>query len=117
MRFLWASLGLVSVGLGLIGIFLPLLPTVPFMILAAFLFARSSERLHNWILAHPTFGPSIVDWQERGAINPRAKRLSTASIAAVFCISLILGLSWKILALQALALACVLVFIWSRPSA
>lgn len=117
MRFVWASLGLLSVGLGLIGIFLPLLPTVPFMLLAAFFFARSSERLHGWILAHPTFGPSIIDWQERGAINPRGKRIATLSIVLVFAASLLLGLRWQILAIQAVVLSCVLIFLWSRPSA
>ncbi|SDN82887.1 hypothetical protein SAMN05216196_102244 [Lutimaribacter pacificus] len=117
MRFVWASLGLLSVGLGLIGIFLPLLPTVPFMLLAAFFFARSSERLHGWILAHPTFGPSIIDWQERGAINPRGKRIATLSIVLVFAVSLLLGLRWQILAIQAVVLSCVLIFLWSRPSA
>lgn len=117
MRFVWASLGLLSVGLGLIGVFLPLLPTVPFMLLAAFFFARSSERLHGWILAHPTFGPSIIDWQERGAINPRGKRIATLSIVLVFAVSLLLGLRWQILAIQAVILSCVLIFLWSRPSA
>ena len=117
MRFVWAALGLVSVGLGLIGIVLPLLPTVPFLLLAAFFFARSSERLHSWILSHPTFGPSIIDWQERGAIHPRGKRVATLSIGLVFGLSLILGLRWQILAIQGAVLACVLVFIWSRPSA
>lgn len=117
MRFVWASLGLLSVGLGLIGVFLPLLPTVPFMLLAAFFFARSSERLHGWILAHPTFGPSIIDWQERGAINPRGKRIATLSIVLVFAVSLLLGLRWQILAIQAVVLSCVLIFLWSRPSA
>ncbi|MDQ2090302.1 YbaN family protein [Marimonas arenosa] len=116
MQFIWAALGLVCVGLGLIGIVLPILPTVPFMLLAAFLFARSSERLHNWLLSHPTFGPPIVDWQMRGAINPRVKRVATLSIAAVFGISLALGLKLWLLALQAAILSAVLTFIWTRPN-
>lgn len=117
MRIVWAGLGVLSVALGLIGVVLPLLPTVPFMLLAAFCFARSSERLHGWLLAHPTFGPPIVEWQERGAINLRGKRFATVSIALVFGISLALGLRWQILGIQAVTLCCVLIFIWSRPSA
>ena len=116
MRFLWAALGLICVGLGLIGIVLPILPTVPFMLLAAFFFARSSARLHSWLVTHPTFGPPIIDWHERGAINPRVKRIATVSIAAVFAISLALGLKPWLLALQAAILTAVLVFIWSRPN-
>ncbi|MFD1511613.1 YbaN family protein [Lacimonas salitolerans] len=117
MRIVWASLGVLSVALGLIGAVLPLLPTVPFMLLAAYCFSRSSERLHHWLLAHPTFGPPIADWQDRGAISLRGKRLATLSIAVVFTISLALGLRWQILAIQAVTLCCVLIFIWSRPSA
>lgn len=116
MRLLWVFLGLLSVGLGVIGVILPLLPTVPLMLLAAFCFARSSERLHNWLISHPTFGASIVDWHERGAISQKAKRVATASIVIVFMISLILGLRWHILAIQAVTLGCVLIFIWTRPS-
>ena len=56
MRVIWAALGILCVGIGLLGVVLPLLPTVPFMLLAAFFFARSSERLHVWLITHPTFG-------------------------------------------------------------
>ena len=116
MRIFWFCLGLLSVGLGLIGVFLPLLPTVPFMILAAFSFARSSERLHSWLLSHKVFGPPIEDWRERGAINKRGKRLATVSIVAVFALSIILDVRMSILLIQALALTCVLLFIWTRPN-
>lgn len=116
MRFVWASLGLLSLLLGVVGIVLPLLPTVPFLLLAAFFFGRSSERLHNWLLSHPKLGPPIEDWQSRGAINPSAKRLATISIVVVFGISLAIGLRPLILGIQAVTLGCVLVFIWTRPS-
>ncbi|THD76854.1 DUF454 domain-containing protein [Thalassobius vesicularis] len=116
MRYVWAILGLISVAIGIAGIVLPLVPTVPMMILAAFFFARSSERLHNWLLSHPTFGPPIQDWQQRGAISAKGKRIATLSIAVVFGISLILGLRPLILLIQAVTLGAVLTFIWSRPS-
>lgn len=115
MRFLWATLGLLCVGLGMLGVVLPLVPTVPFMLLAAFFFARSSERLHSWLMSHPQFGPPIADWQERGAIKPRVKSLSTIAIAGVFCLSLILEVKTTVLLIQALVLSGVLLFIWSRP--
>lgn len=115
MRIIWAGLGIICVILGMIGVVLPLLPTVPFMLLAAFCFARSSERLHNWLLTHPRFGPAIVDWQERGAINARVKRISTVAIAGVFLLSLIMGLRPLILMIQGGVLIGVLVFIWTRP--
>ena len=117
IRAFWFSVGVVSLALGGIGIFLPLLPTVPFVLLSAFGFARSSERLHHWLLAHPTFGPPIVDWRERRAIGRRVKRLSTVSILAVLAISVALGLAPWILGVQAIVLTAVCAFIWSRPNA
>lgn len=116
MRIIWGALGLLCVGLAVIGIVLPLLPTVPFLLLAAFFFARSSERLHNWLLSHPTLGPMIDDWNSRSAIRPTAKRLATLSIGLVFGLSLVLGLRPLILGIQAVVLSAVLIFIWSRPS-
>ncbi|HEX8571309.1 MAG TPA: YbaN family protein [Allosphingosinicella sp.] len=87
-RLLFLGLGFASVALGAAGILLPLLPTVPFMLLAAFFFARSSPRLEAWIVEHPRFGPSIRAWRERGAIGPAGKR---AALGA-FAFSAVLGL-------------------------
>ncbi|MHC0052040.1 YbaN family protein [Actibacterium sp. D379-3] len=117
MRAIWMFLGLVSVGLGFVGAALPLIPTVPFMLLAAFFFARSSERLHHWLLTHPVFGPSITDWQESGAIRRPVKWLASLSILAGFGVSLILDVRPTLLVIQALTLAAVTLFIWSRPEA
>ncbi len=117
MRTLWLILGLLSVGIGVIGIIVPLLPTVPLMILAAFCFSKSSERLHDWLLTHQTFGPFIESWRENGSISKRAKIYSTVSVVAVFGLSLIMGLKVVVLAIQFIALGSVLVFIWSRPMA
>ena len=116
MRFVWILFGFTALGVGVLGIFLPLVPTVPLVLLAAFCFAKSSERLHKWLTRHKTFGPMISDWNENGAIRPNAKKMATVSIAIVFGISLILGLPTKVLVIQAVTLTCVLVFIWSRPS-
>jgi len=116
MRYVWALLGLICVALAIVGIILPLLPTVPFLLLAAFFFARSSEKLHYWLLSHRIFGALIADWQSRGVIRKRAKKIATVSIVSVFSFSLILGLRPTILGIQAAVLGCVLVFIWTRPS-
>lgn len=116
MRYLWLICGLLSVAAAMIGVFLPLLPTVPFLLLATFCFARSSERLHSWLVTHPSFGPSIEDWNARGAIRPTAKRLATVSIFAVFALSWFMGLRALVLGIQAVTLGCVLLFIWTRPS-
>ncbi|MFT7594364.1 MAG: uncharacterized membrane protein YbaN (DUF454 family) [Paracoccaceae bacterium] len=116
MQVIWAALGLICVALAVIGIVLPLLPTVPFLLLAAFFFARSSSRLHNWLLSHPIFGPLIDDWNRSGAIRPRAKRLATLSIAAVLGLSLFLSVPLYVLMIQIVTLGAVLTFIWTRPN-
>lgn len=116
MRVLWFSFGLLSLALGMIGAVLPLLPTVPFLLLATFCFARSSPRLHNWLITHPTYGAHIVAWHERGAIRLRAKRLATGMIVLSFTLAVAFGAPARALILQAVVLSCVMLFIWSRPS-
>ena len=115
MKILWNIGGLASLALGILGVVLPILPTVPFLILAAFCFARGSDRLHQWLLDHPRLGPPIRDWQQKGAINRRAKTVASLSMVAVFGLSLLLGLRWSILLVQAACLTGAAVFIWSRP--
>ena len=107
---------MLSLGLGLIGVVLPLLPTVPLIILAAFCFARSSETMHDWLIHHPYFGPGITNWRDNGAISMRGKQLATLSIAVVFGISLVLGVPLRVLMLQGIFLGGTLLFIWTRPS-
>ena len=115
-RLFWLCLGLMSVALGATGVFVPLLPTVPFMLLAAFCFARSSERLHDWLINHRTFGQSIRDWQDHGAIHKRAKRLATLSILLVLGASFVFGAPSHVIAIQVVVLSIVLIFIWTRPT-
>lgn len=80
MKWLWFLLAWVCFALGIIGAFLPVLPTTPFLLLSAFLFSKSSPRFHAWLLSLPLAGPSIRDWQDRRVIRPRAKVLCTAMI-------------------------------------
>lgn len=115
MRILWVTFGFVALGLGVLGVALPLLPTVPFLLLAAFCFARSSERLHDWLVTHPRFGPPIADWNTHGAIRRPAKYLASASILAAFALSVLMGVRPMILGIQAVTLCAVALFIWTRP--
>ena len=114
-RPIWAVLGLATLVIGAVGIVVPLLPTVPFLLLAAFCFGKSSERLHRWLLAHPVFGPPIQTWRLRGAIPRRAKVLASLSVAAALVLSCAMGFGWRIIAVQLLALTGVMLFIWTRP--
>lgn len=81
MRHLYFLGGLFFTGLGMIGAFLPLLPTVPFLLLALFCFARSNPAWEAKILNHPTWGPQVKDWRERGAISRKSKTIAISMIA------------------------------------
>ena len=117
IRIILVIIGLVSLALGVIGIFLPIMPTVLFLLLAAICFANASERLHRWLLSHPVFGPPIRDWNARGAIGRNAKWLASASFVGSFVIAMALGFGPIILSIQAFCLIGVAIFIWSRPDA
>ena len=116
MRILWGTLGLISLLCGAIGAVLPLIPTVPFVLLSAFCFARSSTRLHDWLVTHRIFGPFIDDWQKHGAVSRGSKKAATLGCAAVLLISAISGVALKVILIQIVVLSCVLVFLWTRPS-
>ena len=82
LRAAWLGGGFVSLLLGIIGIFLPVLPTTPFVLLAAFCFARGSPRWERWLLEHPRFGRYVREWREHRAVPLRAKQLATAMMLA-----------------------------------
>lgn len=88
MRSLYLAAGLLSVGLGAIGAFLPIMPTVPFLLLAVFFFARSNPDWEQKILDHPHWGPQVLDWRERKAISRRSK------IMAIGAMSVGVGFTW-----------------------
>lgn len=112
LRALWLTLGLFSTACGIAGVVLPLVPTTPFLLLAAYAFARSSPRLHIWLMTHPRLGPPIAHWNRHGAISRRAKM---AAMAATFVTSVFLGFSGIILVTQAAVLGGAATFILTRP--
>lgn len=87
-RHLWQGAGLLAVGLGAIGVFLPIMPTVPFLLLAAFCFARSHPEWEQRLLDHPSYGQSLREWRNRRAISRRAK------IGAIGAMSAGVGFTW-----------------------
>jgi hypothetical protein len=109
------ALGLVSVALGAIGAVLPLLPTTPFLILAAYFFARSHPEWEAKLLAHPSVGPAIRAWRDHGAIPRVAKRTATV-LMTISVLGGWFGLPdpWRYLPL--LVALLVLGWMWSRPS-
>ncbi len=114
-RAFWFAAGCLAVLVGLVGLFLPLLPTVPFLILAAFCFSRSCRRCERWMLEHPRFGPHIRDWREHHAVALRIKQLAT-SMMAISSLGAwwILPSPWRWL--PALACATVALWLWRLPT-
>lgn len=116
-RTLWLCLGLIALLLGVIGIFLPLLPTTPFVLLAAICFSKSSPRLHQWLLSHKLFGTLIRDWEENGVIRTKVKCIATVSTLLLVSYPLFfLTFSLWLKACVVLSISCVFTFIWTRPS-
>ena len=116
LRPVYFVLGVLMVALGIIGIFVPLMPTTSFLILAAWCFARSSKRAEAWLLEHRYLGPAIVAWRQNGAIARRHKGMAVTGMTAGFLIFFVAahpGL-WLALGVGAAMLACAL-FVLSRP--
>jgi uncharacterized membrane protein YbaN (DUF454 family) len=82
-RQLYLAAGLVLVGIGFLGLFLPVLPTTPFLLLASFCFARSSPRLEAWLRRTPYFGPLIRDWDEHRGVRPWVKAQAITVVVLV----------------------------------
>ncbi len=114
-RFVLILVGLLALALGAIGIFVPLLPTTPFVLVAAIAFANSSEELHQWLLDHDVFGPLIENWRRYGAINRNTKVLSVLSMIAIIAISLVMDVPSYVVIIQGLVLTISATFIVTRP--
>lgn len=114
-RIGFLALGWVALALGLAGVPLPGLPTTPFLLLAALAFGKGSPRMRAWLIDHAHLGPPIRDWEERGAISRRAKVLALSMMVALLALSVLLGLSGWLLAMQALFMGGAALFILSRP--
>lgn len=115
----WLLMGLAGlcVVLGIIGIFLPVMPTVPFLVVAAWAASRSSPRLHRWLMTHPRFGRQLRDWYEHGVVPRRAKwitgvMMGCSSVSMLF----FAPARWMPMVLGLIAvMAVVLAWLWRRP--
>ncbi len=117
MRGLYFLLGILSFIVGIVGVFTPLLPTTPFLILAAFCFSRSSQKFHHWLIQHPKLGPPIRDWNESGSISKKVKFLAIGmlSLSGTY-ISFKPHIPFDLKVMTILSLFAIALYIFTRPS-
>jgi hypothetical protein len=117
VRAFFVVLGTVFLGLGALGLVIPVLPTTPFVLLAAACYLRASTRLHQRLVRSRTFGPTIVAWQEHGAIPPRAKAIAIAMVILTFGFSIGVAVEPPLMR-ASLAVLGVILVVWlaRRPS-
>ncbi|MEN8891936.1 YbaN family protein [Planktotalea arctica] len=116
MKPIWFTCGAFALLLGALGVVLPVLPTTPFVILAAFAFGKSSPRLHAWLLRSRIFGAMIADWEAHGAIPTRVKWIACTMMAAVFLASLYAGAPRAALIAQAIGITLGAGYVVTRPA-
>ncbi|MEL7045333.1 MAG: YbaN family protein [Pseudomonadota bacterium] len=114
-RFLWLTLGALAMLLATLGVALPLVPTTPFILVAVYAFAQSSETYHDWLMRHRLFGKLIADWRAYGAISRRAKIASLVSMVAILALTVIADAPRTVLIFQAVVLTAAGGFVLSRP--
>lgn len=115
-KLFWLLAGLASIAIAAVGVVLPLLPATPFLLIAAFAFARSSARLNRWLREHRSFGPLINDWHRYGSIDYKAKRNSIIVIFMTPIVTWLFGAPIWIIAGQIVVLSAAAIFILTRPS-
>lgn len=117
-RYLLLGIGWFFLALGAVGVFLPVLPTVPFLLITAWAWSKSSVRLHKWLYGNKTYGPYLVAWNKYGVIPPRAKALAIGTMAVgwLFLTVYIARSVWVPLVVGLVEVA-VAAFILTRPGA
>jgi uncharacterized membrane protein YbaN (DUF454 family) len=114
-RYFWLLTGLAAVAVGAVGVVLPLLPTTPFLLVAAFAFARSSTRLNRWLREHRSFGPLIGNWHSYGSIDLKTKKIAVIVIVVTPVITWLFNAPLWIIACQVVVLGAAALFILTRP--
>jgi uncharacterized membrane protein YbaN (DUF454 family) len=112
---LWRTLAVISLALGFIGMFLPVLPTVPFVLLAAWAGGRGWPALERWLLDHPTLGPPVHRWREHGAVPRRAKWMATVMMTLSAVVLAFTGAPLAVKIGVPLFMAGVATWLWRRP--
>jgi uncharacterized membrane protein YbaN (DUF454 family) len=105
-----------ALALAVAGVFLPLLPTTPFLLVAVWAASKGSPRVHDWIFDQPRFARLINDWQQQGAVPLSAKWLATFMMIASLLTLTLTGAPWQLLLGMIIFFLCIGGFLWTRPN-
>lgn len=116
VRLIYLAVGGLCAGLGIVGAFLPVIPTTPFLLVALWAFSRSSARLQNWLYHHPRYGPTLRDWFEYGVICKRVKIIACTAMACSVPVVYYVSGTWIAVFVHGIVIVATALFILSRPS-
>ncbi|MDQ3781942.1 MAG: YbaN family protein [Actinomycetota bacterium] len=117
VRAIYAGLGFLFLGLGIVGIFVPLLPTTINLILAAFFFFRSNDRMYRWLITHPRFGPTLRDYRAGLGIPRRVKAYAVGAVMVTFTVTILVTVdSIRGRVVMITLAAAIIAFILTRPT-
>lgn len=114
---LWRTVACITLLLGVIGVVVPGLPTVPFLLLSAWSAGKGWPRLELWLLAHPSFGPPLKRWREQGAVPRKAKYLATVMMTMSALVLLLFAAPLWLKLVLPVFLCAVAIWLWRRPEA
>lgn len=115
-KFLWKILGFLSLGMAYVGVVTPGLPYSPFVVFAAYCFAKGSPKMHAWIMNHKTFGPFIANWNQKRVFPLKLKFFMLASMSVSLLLMAISGVPIRGIVYTGIFMALVAVWAWRFPS-
>lgn len=111
----YVMIGWTCTGLGIVGAFLPVMPTTPFLLVALWAFSKSSPRLQLWLMNHPRYGATLRDWHEYGAIGTNIKAIAIVAMLASIGILMTITDNLIVISAHATLITLTALFILSRP--
>ncbi len=115
-RVVYLVIAYVAVAIAVAGVFLPLLPAVPFLLIAVWAGQRGSQRVHDWIYAQPKFAKILNDWHDEGAIPLYAKRIASIMMFLSWLFMIWRVYHWGSVLLMGIIFTAIAIFMWTRPN-